>query len=242
MKKVLALLFLVVGLVAYAQPPEYDDLTIYKADDNWEKLIRAAEKYTLKDDTKSDPLPYYYLAYGLYEISLIGDRDEEYKNAFKDALTTTGKFSRKDKDGSVYQEKREFFDMLKMQLVKTIQFDIEAGDYRKSYSWIMKVYKFNKDDVGAKYLEGACKYRAADKSTARLKWREANAMLDEVTSVEDWSEADMALLKMGLVESALILNESRQEDTAKELMNKGKQWFEDDEIFMEKYDEIVNGQ
>lgn len=240
MKKVLALLFLIVGVVAYAQPPEYDDLTIYKADDNWEKLIRASEKYTLKDATKKDPLPYYYMAYGLYNISLVGDRGDEYKNAFKDALTTTGKFVRKDKDGSVYEEKKEFFDMLKMELVKTIQFDIEAGDYRKSFAWVMKAYKFNKEDVGAKYLEGACKYRGGDKSTGRQKWKEAKVWLEAIESIEDWCEADKVLLRMGLIESAKVLQESRQEDAAKELLNKGAQWFEEDEEWQYQYDEIVN--
>ena len=69
------------GVLMMAQ--EYDDLLILKADQNWEKLIISSEKYTLKDATKNDPIPYYYMAYGLYKISFVGDRPDEFKNAFK---------------------------------------------------------------------------------------------------------------------------------------------------------------
>ena len=97
MKKLISLsLSMITGLFLIAQ--DYDDLLMLKADQKLEKLIISAEKYTLKDATKNDAVPYYYMACGLYKISLVGDRKEEFKNAFKNALGVIGKMDRKDPD------------------------------------------------------------------------------------------------------------------------------------------------
>ncbi len=48
------------------------------------------------------------------------------------------------------------------------------------------------------------------------------------------------MLRLGIIEYASYLVQMRQNSAAAEIMNKVKQWFEEDEIFMAKYDEIVN--
>ncbi|MGB0933909.1 MAG: hypothetical protein ACPGU5_06475 [Lishizhenia sp.] len=240
MKKLLTLALLAIGFGIFAQD-EYEDLLILKADNNWDKLIKVSAGYTEKDKTKNDPLPYYYLAVGLYNISFDADRDMgKYKNAYKDCLSTIGKFIRKDKDGAVFSDKREFFSEVKISLVETIKNDIEAGDYRKAFSWVTKVYKFDRYELGAKYLEGACKYNAGDKSTARYKWKEADEIFETIESINDWKEEDLDLLKLGVMESAKCMVASRQNDKAKEMLDKVAPWFEDDKDFKSKYDEIIN--
>lgn len=239
MNKLLTLLLITISLGTYAQET-YQDLLILKADQNWEKLIKKAEKYTEKDDTKKDAEPYYYLAVGYYNISFVSDRDEEYDNAFKDALSAIGKFMRKDKDGSVFEKHREFFSEVKQYLVEMIRNEIEVGSYRKAFAWVVKMYKFDRDEIGANFLEGAIRYHRGDKTTARNKWKGAVELLDNLESTSDWLKEDYEMLKIGVMETAKIYVQMKQEDKAKELLDKVAPWFEDDSDFQAQYDDIVN--
>lgn len=227
------------GLTVFCQVDE-EELIILKADRNWEKLIRTAEKYTTNKNTKNEPLPYYYMAYGLYKISFIGDRSDEYKNAYKDALTIVGKMQRKDSDGAVQKEHEDFFVELKLSLLEIIRNEFEADEYRRAFGWVMKIYKFGRDNISGKFLEGTCRYRNTDKSTAQAKFNEGAELIKEVESPSQFDEADREMIKYGLYEAAKCLKEGRQMDSAKEIMNYGAQWFEEDEDWQRYYDEIVN--
>lgn len=238
MKNLLTILAaFLIGSTVVAQ--EYQDLLILKADGNWEKLIKEAEKYTLKNSTSDDPIPYYYLAYGQYKISFVGDRDEAYDNAYKDALSTVGKLNRKDDDGAVREKYAEFFNELKSSLMEIIENEFDAGEYRRAFGWVMRIYKFGRENISGKYIEAVCRYRNMDKATARSKWREAEELLKEADASE-WSEVDKEMIMFGMYESAKVLVESRQEEQAKEIMNLGAQYFEEYEQWNEWYDEIVN--
>ena len=48
------------------------------------------------------------------------------------------------------------------------------------------------------------------------------------------------MLKLGVLYSAEGLKKSRQESKAKALLGKVGQWFEDDDDWQTRYDEIVN--
>ena len=108
MKKLILLLALIVTGIANAQPPTYDDLRILYADGNYEKLAKVADKYCNNDKTKNDPLVHMWLGKALYKISLVGSEDENFKNAFKDAIGAVGKSIKLDKEGSVQSENEEF--------------------------------------------------------------------------------------------------------------------------------------
>lgn len=223
-----------------AQPPVYDDLLILYADGNYAKLIKETVKYSEKDDTKNDVLVYFWMAKGYYKISFQADRPEEYKNAFKDCFTAIGKCMKKDKDKKIYTEHRDFFSDVKKTLVETIKNDLDAKDYRKAGGWATKVYKISPTDVGAKYLEGACKFRAQDKGGANALWKEGEKMLAAVKSLEEYRDEDKELFKMGIFETCECYIAMKQVDKAKTLLGKVAQWFEGDEDFKAKYDAIVN--
>lgn len=222
------------------QPPLYDDLLILYADGNYEKLIKESTKYSEKDASKNDAIVYYWMAKGYYKISFIADRDDEYKNAFKSSFTAIGKCLKKDKDGKVYEEHRDFFSEVKKTLVETIKNDIEAQDYRKAAGWVSKVYKISPDDIGAKYLEGACKYNVKDKGTANSIWKDAEKLLENLTGIDGYLEEDKELFKLGIFESCKCFIAMKQDEKARALLGKVAQWFENDEDFKRKYNEIVN--
>lgn len=232
--------FFITSLSLSAQPPTYDDLKILYADANYEKLVKVAENYTLKDDLKKDPIPYLWLAKGLYKISLSGTDDERFKNAYKDAIGALSKALKNDKDGSQLADHREFVEEFQLSMVTMIENDLTAKDYNKAAGWVVKYYKITNNPVGAKFLDASSKYRKADKGGANTLWKEAELLLGKITSIEDWTEADKTMLKLGVLQTAECYVTSRQHDKAKNVLNKVAQWYEGDEDFKTKYDEIVN--
>lgn len=234
---------LLLGLNTYAQG-EYNDLKILYADEKYEKLVGEAEKYTEKESTKYDPVPYIWAARALYKISLTGTTDERFKNAYKDAITFLSKgmkYDIKKNDGQAMIEFSEFIDEFKMSLYNRISNDIGAGDFKKGYAWCVKYQKISDKFAGVNYVIGACKHQDGDKSTARAKWTEGEQALTEVTGIDEWSEADRKMLKLGILQTAKAFKESQQMDKARETLNKAAQWFEEDEDWKVQYDEIVNG-
>lgn len=243
MKNLLFLLICLITFTSNAQKSvKYDDLLVLFADGNYEKLVKSAEKYTLNDKTKNDAEPYMWLAKGLYAMSKDAkySTDETYKNAYKDAISAVGKFMRKDKDGALFEENIDFFSKFKGSLVEVIENELSTKNYSKTYGWVLKMKKLSPNDAGNAFLEGACKYRKGDKSGATLSWVTANDLLSKITSVDDWKKEDFKLLELGVFETAQCYIDSRRVDNAKALLNKVKQWFEDDEDFKAKYDEIIN--
>ncbi|WP_107037505.1 hypothetical protein [Brumimicrobium mesophilum] len=217
----------------------YEDLLIVKADADWEKLIKQAEKYTVKGSTSKDAEPYYYMAYGLYKISFEAERDDQYKNAYKDAFTSIGKMLRYDKSGDIQSKYSEFIDEMKLSLLEIIQNEVGNEEYRRAFGWSMRLYKFGRDYIPALYLEGALRSRNNDLTTARIKWAEADKLVQEA-NIKSWSEADKKLMMLALYQSAKALVDVRQVDAAKEIMDIGAPYFEDDKRWQENYDEIVN--
>lgn len=241
MKKVLSILLFLLGSVTLnAQAPDYDDLTILYADANYEKLVKVAENYTMKDELKKDPLPFVWLAKGLYKISLSGTDDEKYKNAYKDAISALGKGMKNDKDGTLLSEHQEFIDEFQESMVEMINNDLAAKDYNKASGWVIKYYKITRNPLGAKYLDGASKFRKTDKGGANTLWKEAETMLAAITSIEDWSKADKEMLKIGVLQTSECYIAAKQKEKARTLLNKIAQWYEEDEDFKAKYDELIN--
>lgn len=240
MKKLVLIGALLITKLLVAQAPAYDDLRILYADGDYEKLVRASEKYTNNDKTKSDPLPHMWMGRGLYKVSLSGSDDEKYKNAYKEAIGEVGKSIKYDKSGEVQAEYAEFYDEFTNSLVEMIRNEVEAADYRKASTWVLKYYKINIKSIGAKYLDGVCKYRNSDKGGANSAWKEAENLLKSVPNIDDWSKAEKNMLMMGVIQTAQCYLSSKQVDKAKDVMGKVAQWFEGNEEFKAKYDEIVN--
>lgn len=244
MKNVLTLFCLLfVAQIAFSQAPKYDDLKILYADANYEKLAKVASGYTENDKTKKDVLPYIWLARGLYKVSLSGTDNEDFKNAYKDAISALGKgikYDLKETDGAIISEHSEFIELFQKSLFDIIDNELTSGSAQKAYGWAVRYNKITQNESGIKYVMGVCKYKAEDKTTARSLWQEADEILKTVESIQTWSEADKSMLKIGILRSAAALNESRQQDKARELLNKVAQWFENDDDWKARYDEIIN--
>lgn len=240
--KFTALLFLVLGVIfnGQAQPPTYDDLLIYYADAEYEKLLQKAEKYTLKDDTKKDPLPYLYLAKANYEISKDATFAEDYPKASKDAIKYASKCLKYDAEGEVYADEYEFFKELKTGILEELKNLIALGTYNKMISPCGQLLKLDENDIGGYFLKAAVFYNLKDKGSAKLEAEKAFELLDAVESVESWHPVDLESLKIGVIEYCKSIIAMNQVDKAKDLLGRVKQWLEHDSEFMAYYDSVIN--
>jgi hypothetical protein len=241
MKLIFATIFgLTLSLSVFGQAPDFDDMKILFADANYEKLVSVSEKYADKDDTKKDPNVYMWMTKGYYKISVSGEADDDFKNAFKTGIGSLGKAMKYDSDGSCFAENEDFVDQFTMACIERILNDIGSEDFRKAYGWNIKYLKISPNPLGATYMEGALKYHNSDKSGANNSWREAEEIMTEIKSIDGWLKADVEILKFGVIQTAECYVSSRQVDKARELLNKMAPWFEGDEEFKMEYDKIVN--
>lgn len=228
--------------LAQAQPPDFNDLKILFADRNYEKLVKQAEKYTNKEDLVKNPVPYLWLSRGLYEISLSGTDNEAFKNAYKEAISFLGKALSKDKDGTQLADYREYIDTFQISLARRIVDDISIKDYAKAGVSLMNYAKITKNaEAGAKYLDGALKYMKGDKGGANPLWLKANEILKQkpISSMDDWSDADKMIFKLGIIYTSECYIKAKKVDKAKELISTYFKFYEEDEEYRTKHDEIV---
>jgi tetratricopeptide (TPR) repeat protein len=243
MKNLLFLFLIGLGFGANAQQPHYDDLLMYFADGQYEKLVNKAKKYIGGDKTKNDPLPYYYSARANFEMSKDQKYDDDFPKAYNNAIGMAGKALKKDKQGELLDlpQVDEFYNDLKVSVVEEIKNMVDAGDYSRMRGTVMKLQRMDPNDVGSYFLLTAAQYQIKDKGSAKITLKKAQEKLNAIESVDSWRKIDLEMMQIGIIEYSNYLVKMRQCDKAKDILNKVKQWFEKDEDFMSKYDEIVNG-
>jgi len=241
----------------------YDILNVLFVDEKYEKLLKVAEKFTMKDASKDDPEPYLWLAKGLYAMSKDENytNQDKYKKAYNDALTWLGKYYKKEekvkKDkmkglskeeaeliknekSEVYLRHLEFFNEIKKALYEQIDTEIGAGNYAKAVGLISKIAKVSPDNFAKDFLIGACNFQKGDKTTARDNWKVAEAELKKFTEADflSWEKPDKMFLALGLVETAKCHVKAKKPELAKEMMTKYKDWFEDFDFYVDFLEEL----
>ncbi len=215
----------------------YDILRVLYADEKYEKLLKVAEKYTMKDATKNDAEPYIWMAMALFAMSKDENytNQDKYKKAYADALTWLGKYYKKDKQGNLLEEHREFLIKIKREVYETIESDISSGNYAKATGNISKIPKVSPGNFAQDYLIGACNFQKGDKTTARDNWKKADALYNSMKEEEfnNWLKPDQMLLALGLVETAKCHVKSKKPEVARELLNKHKDWFDEFDFYMD---------
>ena len=76
----------------------YDDLLVLLVNEEYKDCYNKSIKYTLKEKTKKDPLPYLFAAKSSYEMSRDHKYTEEFPKAFKTAMSFAAKYRKKDKE------------------------------------------------------------------------------------------------------------------------------------------------
>jgi len=99
---------------------KYPKLVQLFVSDDLKKLVKTAEKYTLNEKLKSDPIPLAWLSRGLYKISATDDDDPAFANAFNDSYGALTKAVKADVNGALQEDPElgNFVDNYKKEYVE----------------------------------------------------------------------------------------------------------------------------
>ena len=246
MKKITLLFFFIGALaaVSYAQPPEYGDLNVYYADGNFEKLLKVAERYTVKDDTRKDALPYLYLSKTNLEISKGGELLDKYPRAFKDAIKYANKCIKYDTNGDIFQDELEHFTQCKEGIFELMQNQVEDNDFGRLSGTIPLMEKLEKQEIGTAFLKAVAKYRRGDKSGFKTYEKLAlekvekfdfsqlqDSEYDEVDVIKK-KKVDRDMFLYGVIQYAKVAVEKGEKQKAISIMKKIQPAFKDNEDFI----------
>lgn len=227
------------GLVAQ-QEDKYNDLLILYVDGEYEKLIRKAEKYTEKSDTRRDAEPFLYLSKAYFEMSRLEEFRDEYPKAFRDALKYASKYRRKDKELEYWDLHKDFFVELRSEAMREADIYLEDRDPR-GLSQAARIYKslvdIDPDDAGAALMYGATLYTINRRGEADMLMKEWSPKLGSV-SVDRMDDDQKEMFKFGLMFYADYLKDDGRSDSARATMAIGYPFFKDDNEFKIVYDQV----
>jgi hypothetical protein len=231
MKKYILLLIVLLSITKfYAQPPLYNDLLILYVDGNYKKLAAKAEKYTLKDETKNDPYAYLWTSKALFKISQMNEKDEMYKNAYKDCIGFMAKCIKKDKTHEVYDKEKDFIFELKNSIIENTINEYVSKNYKKAQDYCKKLLSIFPDDVSTKFMDAACRFQNKDIPGANTIWNENQRAFELINSIENLNDKEREFLRLAVIESMKCFKENKQPERAKNIGEKAKKWFTDDDF------------
>lgn len=237
-----------------------DELTQIHADSNFIKLVKRASDYVVKPKYANDPTPYIFLAKGFYGMYRKDLKDPEIEDPFEEAITATATAIEKDdngifrmpihemwltnfqnellNNGIIYRlEDEDGYPVLysNTDKVKMAEVTAEMLDATDSYQSVTK------NPISIKFVEAAIRYQMKDYKAANLIWKTEIPNLLNITSIENYSEADKNALRTGVILSAqqLILRDASTAN-ARTILTHVSKWFEYDKDFIAYYEKKYN--
>ena len=209
------ILILLIGVLLspklyYAQTNnDYMDLLLFYVDEKYDICFNKAMKYTEKDKTKKDPLPYLYVSKASFEMS----RDHKYTNSFpkayKTAISFAAKYRKKDKEYKFKSDAEDYIDAFKMIIVEDIEnYILEGTDatYGKATGLCKKTCDMDPEDYGAKLLYALLCNLTKNKSTAKEYFKLCKPKLEEYKdnkfSLKYMTKSQQFILRFALIEFA----------------------------------------
>lgn len=223
---------------AQEEKKEFEDLLLMFVDEKYEKCMRKAEKYTLSDDTKREPMPYLYIAMCMFEISRIDDAAEIYPRAFKDALSYAYKYVRKDKKMLYYDDNADFFASLRHETFLRAQNELAEEKYSRAKYYFRGLAKIDSKDPSALFMQAYTELKNNAARDANENFKQAMVLYNEVKSVYELTKEQRDIMRYGFLTYADYLVEEGRSDSAFSTLEQGKRLFLDDSDFMNGYNAI----
>jgi hypothetical protein len=208
--------------------------------------VVKAEKYTQKDKTKNDALPYLYLSKGLFKITMDEKlkTDPQFKNAEMEALTYFVQYKKRDKT-KIYNDLAEpFLNEMKAVIYEEVENFYIQKNYRKAIGSLKKMMKIEPENIGVNLMKGVCEYLNKNKTEAKAAIKIGIDKTKALTTIEGMSEEDKKFMKYGLMQYTQFLLDSKDFAGAKSAITLGYQYFQDaeaDKDYVEMYNKVVNG-
>lgn len=234
---------------------DYMDLLLLFVDEKYEVCYNKSMKYTEKEKTKKDPLPFLYVSMSSFEMS----RDHKYTNtfpkAYKTAISFAAKYRKKDKDYKHKSDSEKFIDDFKLIILEEIENYLLEGTsatYGKAAGLTKKCCDMDPDDYGAKLLYALLSDLTKNKTASKEYMKICTPKLEEYAndnlSLKTMNKSQQTILRFALLEYAnyYIIKEPAK---AKEMLDYGKDLFYEKNEFSKvsynldyksKYDSITN--
>ena len=203
-------------------------------EEKYEDVAYKGEKMVEDDKYKKDPEIYLYIAMAWYEISQINDEkmEEEYPNALRDAFKYAARFTKKDREGTWYEDNEDFFDDLaKAGIAEAGEFVDDDRKRRNAVSTYKYMTKAMPEDWNLLFFKGVLE--AMNRNVGQAERDISQAMSNLVVAYADPkykpSKATAPALEDGLIRWTDYLLEQNYADSAKKTINWGIQFFPDSE-------------
>jgi len=239
MKKILLPLLFCVATIGPAFGQDYDKILSMIVDEKYEKALDKSISYTLNDKTKKHPLPYLYASKCYYELSKMGEMAEDYPKAFKNSLKYASKYVKKDKQGEHISDWEDFFAELRNGAMEEASMEFDKDKFSKAKGLYKYLINFDNQDAGAHLMKALCEEKAKAKKDAMLSAENARKALSE-RSKDDFTDEQLLLLKGALMNYSEFLSDAGRSGEAKEWLEQGMAYFEDDAEFKVTY-QMING-
>jgi tetratricopeptide (TPR) repeat protein len=220
-----------------AQAPKFEDLLSLFVDEKYEKVLMKAEKYTLGDDTKKEPLPYLFMSMSYYEMSKIDKYKEDYKDSFKNAMKFAAKYGAKDKDHKYIGEYDEYFGKLRTEAMAEGETHLDDGKFPKAKSIFDQLSDIDPNDAGAQLMLAYTLRKMKAKKEADIAMGIASKLLKEKKA--STSKEQLVMLKNAIYKLAEDMK-TTEKSKAREWLDLGMEYFKDDQEYQVNYETILN--
>ena len=236
-----AILYLIVNLLTNnlisQTDNSYEDLLVMYVNEDFKNCYKKSLKYTVKDKTKKDPLPYLFISKACYEMSQDHKYTEEFPKARKTALSYAVKYRKKDKEYNFKEDAEEFINGFKLNIIEELENYLEEGTdktYSKAVGLTKRACDIDPDDYGAKLLYSILCTITKNKTYAKealkicipkLKKYEKNKF-----SLKYMTESQQLFLRNAIMEYAKYYKE-KDAAKSKKMMEYGKQLFYEENDF-----------
>lgn len=234
------LLLLIVGLLSFSVSAQrdYDDLLDLFVDEKYDRLLLKAERYTLAEKTKKEPLPYLYMSMAFFEMNKRPETyGEDYPKAFTNSLKYCVKYRKKDKEDLYVAEYEDYFDELRMATVAEADVFMDQEKFTKCKSYYAYITKMDEGDAGGWVFLGLSLYKLRSKRDAGEAISTAKTLMEG--GCNHLTEMQMTYLKSSIIAFAEYLDEIGERSQAKEWMELGFDHFKDDKEYNVTYEIIV---
>ena len=202
--------------------------------EKYEDIAYKGEGMVENDKYKKDPEIYLWVSMAWYEISQINDPEmiEEYPKSLSWAFKWAAKFKKKDKEGVMYEDNKDFFeDLKKAGVAYAAEFEDDPRKMRKAIGMYKYMTRAIPDDYNILYKKGVLEFRSRNEAEGERSINAAMKGLAEAYQNKRYrpSKATVGVLEDSMLEFSDMLVEKSLKDSADKVLNWAGQWFPESE-------------
>jgi hypothetical protein len=202
--------------------------------EKYEDIAYKGEGMVDNDKYKKDPEIYLWVSMAWYEISQINDPKmmEEYPKALSYGYKWAAKFRKKDKDGAMYEDNKDYFeDLKKAGVMSAAEFEDDPKKLRKATGIYKYMVRAVPDDFNALYKKGVLEFRARNEAEGERSINNAMKGLAAAYANKRYrpSKATAGVLEDSMLEFSDMMVEKSLKDSAVKVLNWAALWFPDSE-------------